>query len=150
MVSAAVRVDFYHLTRDPVEKLVPMLASKSLEVGKRILLLASDEGSSAALSKALWSDDPASFLAHDFAGSEQQANQPILISDRCDPANGASYGILSDGQWRDEALAFERVFFLFSAEQIDQARTAWRDLTANPDVTPRYWKQDGGRWVEGP
>lgn len=144
------RVDFYHLTRDPAEKLVPMLASKSLDVGKKLLLLAQDEASCAALSSALWCTEPVSFLAHDFAGSQHQADQPILISEQCEPANGASYIILSDGQWRDEALAFERAFFLFTAEQIDHARTAWRQLTASEVVTPRYWKQDGGRWVEGP
>jgi len=145
-----VRVDFYHLTRDPAEKLVPLLAGKALDLGKRILLLVGDEGGCASLSDALWSAQPASFLAHDIAGSERQADQPILISDSCDPANGASYIILADGQWRDEALAFERAFFLFSAEQIDHARTVWRQLAASEDVTPRYWKQDGGRWVEGP
>ncbi len=144
------RVDFYHLTRDPADKLVPMLAGKSLEAGKRVLLVSQDEARCAALGNALWSDDPASFLAHDFAGSERQADQPILISEQCDAANGASYIILSDGQWRDAALAFERAFFLFTAEQIDNARNAWRDLAAKDDVTPRYWKQDGGRWVEGP
>ncbi|MEO9600394.1 DNA polymerase III subunit chi [Parasphingorhabdus sp.] len=144
------RVDFYHLTRDPVEKLVPMLASKSLDVGKRVFLVSRDEARCAALSKSLWSDDPASFLAHDFAGSERQADQPILISDQCEAANGAPYIILSDGQWREEALTFERAFFLFAADQIDHARTVWRDLAANEVVTPRYWKQDGGRWVEGP
>lgn len=144
------RVDFYHLTRDPAEKLVPMLAGKSLEAGKRVLLVSQDEARRAALGKALWSDVPVSFLAHDFAGSESEADQPILISEQCDPANGASYIILSDGQWRDPALTFERAFFLFTAEQIDNARSAWRELAAKDDVTPRYWKQDGGRWVEGP
>ena len=144
------RVDFYHLTRDPAEKLVPMLASKSLDAGKKLLLLAQGETLCATLSKSLWSHDPASFLAHDFAGSERQADQPILIAEQCDPVNGASYIILSDGQWRNEALDFERVFFLFTADQIDQARTAWRDLAARENVTPHYWKQDGGRWVKGP
>ena len=144
------RVDFYHLTRDPAEKLVPMLAGKVSDVGKRLLLLVPDEAACAALSDALWSAQPASFLAHDIAGSEREADQPILFSDQCEPANGASYIILSDGQWRDEALSFERAFFLFTADQIDHARTIWRQLSANEVVTPRYWKQDGGRWVEGP
>lgn len=144
------QVDFYHLTRDPAEVLVPMLAAKTLDIGKRLLLLVEDEAHCAILSNALWSAQPASFLAHDVAGSERQADQPILISDTCDPANGASYIILADGQWRDGALAFERAFFLFSAAQIDHARTVWRQLAASEDVTPRYWKQDSGRWVEGP
>ncbi len=144
------QVDFYHLTRDPAEMLVPMLAGKSLDIGKRLLLVAGDEAQCAILGNALWCARPVSFLAHDVAGSERQADQPILISDSCDPANGASYIILADGQWRDEALAFERAFLLFNAGQIDHARTVWWQLTAREDVTPRYWKQDGGRWVEGP
>ena len=144
------RVDFYHLTRDPADKLVPVLAGKALDVGKRLLLLVPDETACAALSDALWGAQPASFLAHDIAGSARQADQPILLSDQCDPVNGASYIILSDGRWRDEALAFERAFLLFTAEQIDHARTVWRQLSADEAVTPRYWKQDGGRWVEGP
>ncbi len=127
-----------------------MLASKSLEAGKRVFLLSRDEASCVALSNALWRDEPASFLAHDFSGSERQADQPILISDQCQPVNGAPYIILSDGLWREEAVDFERAFFLFTADQIDHARTVWRELTANDAVTPRYWKQDGGRWVEGP
>lgn len=127
-----------------------MLASKSLAVGKKLVLLSQDQARRAALSDALWSAEPASFLAHDFGGSERQAEQPILISDQCEAANGASYIILSDGLWREEALNFERAFFLFTADQIDHARTVWRDLKAKDDVTPRYWKQDGGRWVEGP
>jgi len=145
-----VQVDFYHLTRDPAEKLVPMLAGKSLEAGRRVLVVSQDKAGSAALSSALWKQEPASFLAHDFAGSEQEAHQPILISDRCEAANGARYVLLSDGQWRDDALKFERAFYLFTAMEIDAARAAWRDLSGREDVTPRYWKQDGGRWVEGP
>ena len=144
------QVDFYHLTRDPADKLVPMLASKSLDADRKLLLVAQDEASCAAISKALWSKDPSSFLAHDFAGSERDASQPILISDQCEPVNGSTYIILSDGLWRTDALAFERVFFLFTADHIDHARAVWRDLAAREEVNPRYWKQDGGRWVEGP
>lgn len=144
------RVDFYHLTRDPAEKLVPMLAGKCLQAEARVLLVSRDVIQCAAISKALWTDDPASFLAHDFAGSDQEVDQPILISDRCEAANGATFVILSDGLWRDEALQFDRAFLLFTAEEIDGARATWRDLSAKDDVTPRYWKQDGGRWVEGP
>lgn len=144
------QVDFYHLTRDPAEKLVPMLADKSLKAGARVLLVSQDDPQSFALSKALWRDDPRSFLAHDFAGSDQQMAQPILISDRCAAVNGAKFIILADGQWHDDALTFERAFFLFTAQEIDGARTAWRALSENDEVTPRYWKQDGGRWVEGP
>ncbi len=144
------QVDFYHLTRDPAERLAPMLASKSLDAGNHVLLVSQDEVLCAALSDALWQHHPTSFLAHDFAGSGNEAAQPILISDRCQAANNAKYIVLVDGEWRDEALGFERIFFLFTSQQIDGARTAWRALSAREDANPRYWKQDGGRWVEGP
>ena len=52
--------------------------------------------------------------------------------------------------WREDALEFGRVFFLFTQDELDNARTAWRDLSARANVTPHYWKKDGGRWVEGP
>lgn len=144
------QVDFYHLTRDPAEKLVPVLAQKTLDGGQRMLLVSGFVGQLEKLSAALWQAGPTSFLAHDLAGGEQDAEQPILISDKCEAGNGARYVALTDGEWRDEALTFDRAFYLFTAEQIDNARAAWRALSAKDTVTPRYWKQDGGRWVEGP
>ncbi len=144
------QVDFYHLTRDPAEKLVTMLVDKSLKACVRVLITSQDEAQCSTLSDALWKHDAASFLAHDFAGSEQEEHQPILISDQCAAANGAKYIILADGEWRDEALTFDRAFYLFTEQQKDAARDAWRMLSDKDGVTPRYWKQDGGRWVEGP
>ncbi len=144
------QVDFYHLTRDPAEKLVPVLAQKTLDGGQRMLLVSSFVGQLEKLSNALWQAGPTSFLAHDLSGKGQDDAQPILISAQCEATNGARFVALTDGEWRDDALAFDRAFYLFTAEQIDNARTAWRALSAKDEVTPRYWKQDGGRWVEGP
>ncbi len=144
------QVDFYHLTRDPAEKLVPVLASKCLDADEKILIVSDEEDQKAQLSNALWSHSATSFLANDVSGSEQEAHQPILISDQCHPANAAEFILLSDGKWRGEALDFKRAFYLFADDKIEEARTAWRELSANSDVTSRYWKQDGSRWVEGP
>ena len=144
------QVDFYHLTRDPAEKLVPALAEKCLSAGQKLLLVSQDEERRKSFSQALWKGSATSFLAHDYAGSDAEADQPILISDNCKTANGARYVMLSDGQWRDQALDFDRAFFLFTADEIEAARSAWRSLSEKEDVEPRYWKQDGGRWVEGP
>lgn len=144
------QVDFYHLTRDPAEKLVPILAQKTLNTGEKLLLVSSFVGQLEKLSNALWKAGPTSFLAHDLAGSSQDDLQPILISGQCEPSNAARFVALTDGEWREEALHFERVFYLFTADQIDGARAAWRSLSSKEDVVPRYWKQDAGRWVEGP
>lgn len=144
------QVDFYHLTRDPVHKLVPVLAAKTLEGGENLLLVSGDFEQIEKISASLWKADPSSFLAHGIAGCPQEENQPILISDECQPVNKARFVLLADGRWREEALQFARTFYLFSTEEISAARDAWRSLSAIEDVTPRYWKQDSGRWVEGP
>ena len=144
------QVDFYHLTRDPAEKLVPALAEKCLSAGQKLLLVSQDEERRKSFSQALWKGSATSFLAHGYAGSDSETDQPILISDNCKAVNKAEYIMLSDGQWRDEALTFDRAFFLFTADEIKAARSAWRNLVEKENVEPRYWKQDGGRWVEGP
>ncbi|MEM8919653.1 MAG: DNA polymerase III subunit chi [Pseudomonadota bacterium] len=144
------QVDFYHLTRDPAEKLVPVLADKALDGGERLLVVSGIDEQIQKLSAALWSAKPSSFLAHNFAGCESEQNQPVLLSSDCESDNGARFVILADGLWRDPALQFDRTFYLFSGQEISGAREAWRSLSDMENVTLRYWKQDNGRWVEGP
>jgi len=74
-----VQADFYHLTRDPAEKLAPMLADKSLKAGQRVLIVSQGESQRQAISAGLWASEPKSFIAHDFAGTDQEAQQTILI-----------------------------------------------------------------------
>ena len=58
---------------------------------------------------------------------------------------------VADGEWREEALAFERAFLLFDNSRIDDARATWRALTTAEGVEIHFWKQDErGRWSEGP
>ena len=52
------RVDFYQLSRDPVERVVAMLARKVLEAGERLLVVSSDADQRAELSKELWRAGP--------------------------------------------------------------------------------------------
>ena len=144
------QVDFYHLTRDPAEKLLPILAQKTLDSGNNLLVVSGDFEQIEPISAGLWTAKPESFLAHGLAGGEDDARQPILIADDCTATNRAKFVALCDGKWRDDALGFERVFYLFTPDNIDSARTAWRALSKNEDVTPRYWKQADGRWIEGP
>ena len=144
------QVDFYQLSRDPVHQVVPAIAARVLENGERLLIVEAREGGQDRLSQALWAAAPASFLAHDRAGCEHPALQPILLAEECTAANGASHIALADGMWRDEALAFKRVFYIFDATTTDHARACWKALKSRGDVEPRYWRQEGRRWVQGP
>jgi DNA polymerase-3 subunit chi len=143
------RVDFYQLSRDPAEGVVPLLAQNTLKAGERLLVVSADDGQIVRISEALWSRKD-SFLAHGLAGGPHQERQPILLADSPAAANGARYVSFADGEWRDEAEQFERVFLLFDSATIDQARATWRKLGEREDVERKFWKQDGAKWVEGP
>ncbi len=142
------QVDFYQLTRDPAEKVLPAIAQRILDNKGRLLIIGDDAGQLDAISAALWTARADSFLAHAKSGESDDALQPILLSHDTDAPNGAKFVALADGNWRAVTQDFERIFYLFPPEQTDNARSAWRTL--GDGVERRYWKQDGGKWVQGP
>lgn len=144
------RVDFYLLSSGTVESALPQVARRVREGGARLLVVSADADQLAGLHKALWEASPEAFLANGLASQPHADRQPILLSDSTEPANGARLVALADGQWRDEALAFDRAFLFFDASTIDGARGCWRMLGERDDAERHFWKQEGGRWVEGP
>ena len=94
------RVDFYQLSRDPAEKVLPLLARNTLKAGERLLAVSADEAQLARIGDALW-EPRESFLANGRAGGPHDARQPVLLSDRVEPANGARYFAIADGLWRE-------------------------------------------------
>ena len=144
------RVDFYQLSRDPVEQVLPQIAARILDEGERMLVVSADSDQLDRISAGLWNAGPASFLAHDRADAPLPEVQPILLSGTCEPANGATRIAIADGQFRDAALGFDRVFYFFDPETIAAARESWRALARREDVETHFWRQDGGKWRRGP
>lgn len=141
------RVDFYQVGRDPVPEIVALLARNTLKAGERLLVVSGDTAQLDMIGEALWRSPPEdSFLANGRAGGPHDARQPILLSDRLDPANGARFVALADGQWR-ESESFERVFLVFGEDTLAAARTCWRMLGEREGLERNFWKQDGGRWA---
>jgi len=146
----ATRVDFYQLSSDPVERVAAMLARKVLQAGQRLLVVSGDPGQRAVIGRELWRGGPEEFLANGEADAGQADRQPILLSDKVEAANGASMVLLADGQWRPEALQFERALLLFGAAETDAARALWRELDGAEGVAREIHKQDeSGRWRAG-
>jgi len=145
-----VRVDFYQLSRDPAELALPLIARATLGAGERLLVVSADEAQLSRIDEALWTRLPESFLAHGKAGGQHDARQPILLSGETVPANQAKFLALADGQWRDPGETFTRVFYLFDDATLQGARDCWRMLGNKDGIERRFWKQDGGKWVEGP
>ncbi len=144
------QVDFYQLSRDPVEKVLPAIAQRLLDDGERLLVMDGRDGALERLSRALWEWKPDSFLAHGTSGEGDEDAQPVLLSTTPEAPNGARNIALADGQWCDAALGFERAFYFFDAETVEGARACWRALKEREDVVPRFWRQEGAKWVQGP
>jgi DNA polymerase-3 subunit chi len=141
------QVDFWQLSSDPAERVVSLIAERTRGAGEKLLVVATDEVQRAAIGSALW-DKPSAFLANGEAEATHAARQPILLSRECAAANGANYVVLADGEWRDEALAFERAFLLFGEAAVDAARAVWRQFDGREDVTRSYYAQEDGKWVK--
>ena len=139
-------VNFYHLSASPLERVLPTICQGLLARGEKMLVVGAEERL-ARIDVQLWTFAPDSFLPH---GRDRPETQPVLLSTAPEPANGATNIAMVDGDWRQEALGFERAYYFFDSSGLDPARALWRTLKAKADVEPRYWKQEGGRWVEGP
>lgn len=144
------QVDFYQLTRDPAEAVLPAIARNVLKDGGRLLVVSADQAQLERISRGLWDAGPETYLAHDRADAAMPQVQPILLADACEPVNGARMVALADGEWREEALEFDRAFYFFDGATIEGARASWRALSKREGITPRFWRQDGGKWRQGP
>ncbi len=143
------RIDFYHLSATPIERALPGLCEKVL-AGEGRLVVVADEAQLGMLDSELWAYSPDSFLPHGRSDGPAPEAQSILLSPVAEAPNGARNLAIADGKWREEALGFDRIFYFFGAETLDAARAAWRALEERPETERRYWKQEGGKWVEGP
>lgn len=141
------RVDFYQLSRDPAEAVLPLLAQKALAGGGRMLVVSESETQLDRIGEALWSRK-GTFLANGRAGGPHDARQPVLLSTRLDPANGARFLVLADGHWREGGQEFDRTFYLFDDGSLKAARECWMALKGREGLTRHFWRQEGGRWLE--
>jgi DNA polymerase-3 subunit chi len=142
------QVDFYQLGETPADEVIASIAGKILGEDGRLLIIAEEDATLARLDRQLWDQGPASFLPHGVAGGSDDARQPILLSTTPDAPNLARNIIIADGLWRDAALAYDRVFYLFDGGTLQGARLAWKQLTDREGLERYYWAQDNGKWVK--
>lgn len=142
------KVDFYHLTRSPLDRVLPRIAARLHGDGERLLLVSDDADQRRTLDMLLWTYAPDSFLPHAQAGAGDDPLQVVLIAPAVTPANAARNIAIVDGRWRDEALSFDRAFHFFGEEHITAARTAWKALADRDGVERRYWRQGDSGWEQ--
>lgn len=141
-------IAFYHLQRSPLDSVLPRLLTRTLEQGKRALVLAGSEERVENLSALLWTYDPGSWLPHGTQKDGRPEDQPVWLTSRGENLNGATFLFLTDGTETDPA-PYERCFDLFDGnddEALAAARERWKRLKeAGHALT--YWQQnERGAW----
>ena len=143
---------FYHLQRQPLERVLPTLLERSLERGWRVVVQASSDERVEALDAHLWTYRDDVFLPHGTARDAAAAEQPVLITAGDENPNGAQVRFLIDGAGVPaDAAAYERIVLLFDGEDEDAvaaARARWAEVKAQ-GFEATYWQPDEhGRWVK--
>ena len=140
---------FYHLERQPLERVLPSLLQKTLERGWTAVVRSGNAERVAALDIALWTYIDESFLPH---GTNQDGDgelQPVYLTDGDEVPNGAGVLFLVDGAETQDYASFTRVVHLFDGrdgDAVSHARRQWKAAKA-AECAVTYWQQGAnGRW----
>ncbi len=140
---------FYHLERQPLEAVLPVLVEKTLSRGWRASLRFSTPERMDAIDSVLWTYRDDAFLPHSTARDGRAARQPVLLTlDGANP-NGAHALFLLEAAIESEPQRFARIVRLFDGADDEAkalARAEWKAAkTAGFEVS--YWSQDEtGAW----
>ncbi len=141
---------FYHLTRQPLEVVLPTLLNLAQKAGWRVAVRGVEAGRMDWLDEKLWLGRDDSFLAHGRIGGPHDAAQPILLTTDAGLPNGAKCVMSIDGAevTAEEVRRLERVCVLFDGNDstaLQAARNQWRTLT-QAGCKAQYWSQESGKW----
>jgi DNA polymerase III subunit chi len=142
---------FYHLERQPLEKVLPMLVSKTLERGWRAVIQAGSQERLDALDQALWTFSEDSFLPHGSAKAGFSADQPVFLTTGDDTPNGAGVRFLVDGAKAAAFVGAERLVYMFDGNEADAvqiARDQWKAAKAAGCAVTYWQRTDAGAWVK--
>lgn len=140
---------FYHLERQPLEKVLPSLLEKTLERGWRAVVQLGSEERLEALDLELWTYRDDSFLAHGTAKDTAAEHQPIYLTTGEEVPNGAGVRFMVDGAVSTRFSGYARIVYLFDGNDPDAKAKAREQWTAarKAGCAVTYWQQsESGRW----
>ena len=140
---------FYHLERQPLERVLPSLVERTLARGWRAVVQAGSEERVEALDTLLWTYTDESFLPHGTRKDGNIAEQPVFLTiDDVNP-NGATVRFLVDGADLADITGYERIVYLFDGNDesaVARAREQWKSAKG-AGCAISYWQQSPeGRW----
>ena len=140
---------FYHLQRQPLEKVLPSLVEKSLERGWQAAIQAVSEERLQALDDGLWTYTDESFLPHATDRDADAASQPVVLTLRETNPNAASIRFLVEGaELPEDAGSYQRICILFDGNDeasLAAARRRWAAAKAAGHALS-YWQQGPRGW----
>ncbi|RIA56622.1 DNA polymerase III subunit chi [Dichotomicrobium thermohalophilum] len=140
---------FYHLERQPLERVLPVLLEKTLERGWRAVVQTASQEYAEALDGHLWTYREDSFLPHGLASEREAPRNPIVLTPDTTNPNSAQVRFVVEGAALPDASQYTRVVLLFDGgdeSAVAAARQSWKSAkAAGHDVT--YWQQtETGKW----
>lgn len=149
--TTTTEVLFYHLERQPLERVLPSLLQRTLERGWRAVVQVGNSERLEALDAHLWTYADDSFLPHGTAKDGPPDRQPILLTLDQENANGAGVCFLLDGADMEAYAGYVRIVVIFDGrdeEAVAAARAQWQRVKAQ-GCKATYWRQsDAGRWEQ--
>ena len=142
-------VYFYHLERQPLDKVLPKMLATGLGRGWRAVVQAGSEERVEALSALLWTQADDSFLPHGSKADGFAALQPVWLTAETDNPNNANVRFFVDGAAPQGIDGLTRAVILFDGADeaaVARAREEWKRFKGEGHAVS-YWQQDeAGRW----
>jgi DNA polymerase-3 subunit chi len=142
-------VNFYHMTKNTLEEVLPRLLEKVIQNNHRAVVLVDNDAYLEELDKVLWTYTPLSFLPHGTTKDLAPELQPIFLTTTLINPNEADVLVLTSDMAVDDVSPFERCLDLFNGrntESTEKARLRWKAYK-DAGHTVTYWRQgDQGKW----
>jgi DNA polymerase-3 subunit chi len=140
---------FYHLQRQPLERVLPELLEKCVQRQWRTVVQVGSEERCAALDAHLWTYRQEGFLPHGTAKDGHSAAQPVYLTTGAENPNHATVRFLADGAEMADFSDYQRVILVFDGndnEAVEKARQSWTAAKAAGHAAT-YWQQnERGGW----
>lgn len=151
MAENASEVLFYHLERQPLDRVLPGLLERTLARGWRAVVQAGSAERLEAVDLLLWTYNDESFLPHGTAKDGPPALQPVFLTTGEDNPNGAGVRFLVDGATLQSFNGYLRIVVIFDGADrmaLESARAQWK-VAKGQGCKVAYWQQnDQGRWEQ--
>ncbi len=140
---------FYHLERQPLDRILPSLVERTVERGWRAIVQAGTTERLEAVDTLLWTWRDDTFLPHGTAKDGPPADHPVFLTTSSENPNEAAVRFLIDGATIETFKGYLRVVLIFDGHDtaaVETARAQWKAAKAE-GCACTYWQQsDSGRW----